>query len=166
MYQKFGRFSDFPNTECFIEICVHPFIINTDIQIDNIAILQWSIVWNPMTDHFVDRTIREMSLNIVKGLQLRAERFGKPAIVEWRWICILRNDVIMNGFINLVGGHTSPNHGVSEIQSFSSNKTSLSHGLDFFLRLDLNNSISFVLHFFVGLSRECIIWLLYSFRNK
>ena len=55
-YQEFRVIIDFTNTESFIKIGMHSFVVDTDIQIDNIAFFERSVIRDTMANDFIDRS--------------------------------------------------------------------------------------------------------------
>lgn len=54
-YQMLGGICDFSHRECFIEIRMHVFIIDGNVEIDNVAFLQRAVIRDSMANHFIDR---------------------------------------------------------------------------------------------------------------
>merc|ERR1719401_1590439 len=69
--QVFGIIITFAYEEGLIQICMKTSVKNTDVQIYNVAFLQWPTIWNTVTDHFIRR---------------HAYRLWKTIVVQWAWI--------------------------------------------------------------------------------
>lgn len=70
--QLFWRFRGIlTNEECLIEIAMIPFEVHWNVNITDIPILEWSQVWNSMTDHLIHRS------NIVRKTYVQHD-LGKP----------------------------------------------------------------------------------------
>lgn len=67
-YQMLGRLGHFPYGVSLVQICMNSFVVNRDIQINNVSFLQWAVIWDSMTNDLV--------YGGTNGL-------GKPPVVEW-----------------------------------------------------------------------------------
>lgn len=50
----------------------------------------------------------------------RAYRFGKLAIIQWRWVCISIDGGLMDDGIELIGGDTRTDMGRRKVKDLSS----------------------------------------------
>lgn len=54
--EEFTAFGNFPDQISLIEINVEPILVDSDIEVDNITILQWSAVGDTVTNDFINRS--------------------------------------------------------------------------------------------------------------
>lgn len=50
---------------CLVQICMEPILVHRDVQVDNIPILERTLVRNAMADDFVDRCAARLFESIV-----------------------------------------------------------------------------------------------------
>lgn len=79
--QLAALFVNIANEIRFVQVSVVSVQVAGHIEIDNIAILQWSLIWDTVTNDFVDRC---------------TARLGEVVIVQWRWICSTFYGCIVN----------------------------------------------------------------------
>lgn len=56
-----------------IEITMITFVEQRDVEVENVSVLQWALIWNAVADDFIHRT---------------AVRLGKVVVVERRRVCL------------------------------------------------------------------------------
>ena len=90
--QEFTRLSHLPDIISLIQIYMMAFFINSDIQINYIPVLKWSIIRNSMANHLVYRSTKW---------------FWEFVIIQRRWISIMIYYKLMNLFIYLLSCYTN-----------------------------------------------------------
>ena len=71
LQQLLGVFVDLPSDEHLAAVAVVSVQVHGDVEVDDITILQPSIIGDSVTDHLVNA---------------RAAAFGEPVIIERRWV--------------------------------------------------------------------------------
>ena len=89
--------------------------INSDVDVNDVAIEQHAIVRNAVTDHFV---------------HTRAHALWVPVIVQRAWVATHFNREVMNEDVDLIGGDARAHHLAGATKNFCSSKTSNTHALD------------------------------------
>ena len=62
-------------------------LIDSDIKIDNIPVLKWSIIWDSVTNNLIDGS---------------AERFGEFVVIVGRRVSVILYDKVMYCFVYLI----------------------------------------------------------------
>lgn len=73
-------------------------------NIDNISLLQPTLIWDPVADDLIDR---------------RANRFRKIPVAKGGWIGIPLNGLVVDNLIDLIGGYARFDAGGGSVQDFS-----------------------------------------------
>jgi hypothetical protein len=55
-HEEFTAFGNFPDQISLIEINVEPILVDSDIEVDNITIFQWSAVGDTVANDFINRS--------------------------------------------------------------------------------------------------------------
>lgn len=86
-------------------------LVHRNVHIENIAFLQRSSIGDSVADDLIDRSAaRAREVIVIKGRRVRA----------------LRNDVLVNCLVDLLGCDSNLDFGVSDVERFTSNQTRLS----------------------------------------
>ncbi len=98
--------------------------IGCDIQVYDIAIAQFSIGWNAVTDLIVDR---------------RANTFGKSAVIQRGGQCVVLDNKLMAYLIEMVRCHTRLDVGLNHQKSLGRKLAGFAHQLDLIICLNMNH---------------------------
>ncbi len=79
-------------------------IVDGNINVDDITVLNFSVIRNTVTDDFVDR---------------RADTFGKVVVIQRRWVAATFDRGLMDDPVNLIRGYARPECLTSDIQHFT-----------------------------------------------
>lgn len=71
----------FAHKDGLIQIAMKSVQVWGNVQVDNIALLQDTIVWNTMTNHLI---------------HTRADRFRETVVVQWRWVHATGDGFVMD----------------------------------------------------------------------
>lgn len=81
-------------------------LVHRNVHIENIAFLQRSSIGDSVADDLIDRSAaRAREVIVIKGRRVRA----------------LRNDVLVNCLVDLLGCDSNLDFGVSDVERFTSN---------------------------------------------
>mmetsp|Transcript_7387 Transcript_7387/g.21654 ORF Transcript_7387/g.21654 Transcript_7387/m.21654 type:complete len:241 (-) Transcript_7387:233-955(-) len=97
---------DLANTECFVEITVvSAQIVRRHIDVDNVSILNFSVIRNSMTNDFVDAG---------------ADRFWEVVVIQRRRVAHAFHACFVDNAINFIRGNAWTQGLAGEVQNFSS----------------------------------------------
>jgi hypothetical protein len=93
-------------------------------------------------------------------------RSWEIVVIQWRWISSLRNNIIVNYFINLLSGHTRGNHFMTCVNCSSSNQANLSNCNNFLVSMNWRCFVPQLLKRGIWLSRFSVVWTLDIVRDR
>ncbi len=124
LHQASRRRLDLAHGEHAAGIAVVAVLDHGDVDIHDIAVLQFLVGGNAVADLVVDRG---------------ADGFRETVVVEWRWNGLLHiDDIIVTQPIQLVGGDTGRDMGLDHLQHIGGEAAGHAHSFDFFGCLDCN----------------------------
>ena len=135
-YQCSTTFWYFSNAVSFIHVWVESIVVATDIDVYDVTFLKFPLVWDSMTNDFIDGG---------------AATSWELIIVQRRWVRIMCNNVLVNNSIDFFSGHSNSYSFVCRIDSSSADQAWLSALLNFFRWVHRSRFICDVLKVPVGL---------------
>lgn len=81
----------FTYTKGLVKVPMKATMVHSNINVTNVAIHQWSLVWDPVADNLIHRS---------------AARFRKTIVVERAWITVTLNTGFVNYSVYFIGGYT------------------------------------------------------------
>lgn len=125
-------------------------LVHRNVHIENIAFLQRSSIGDSVADDLIDRSAaRAREVIVIKGRRVRA----------------LRNDVLVNCLVDLLGCDSYLDFRVSDVERFTSNQTRLSDSFNRLGSVDGNLLIGELLEVLIRFPRFRVVGLFNVIRN-
>merc|ERR1711904_199842 len=92
------------NEERLVEVGVVLFVVDTHVEVDDVTILNWSAVGNPVADDLVRRD---------------AHALREPVVVQWAWVDLAVHACLENDSVDLVARHASAHEPRCNVQDLA-----------------------------------------------